>query len=80
MPQVLEAWPEYAELTVVPTVVLPEAGKVDPIPSMTTLDVLSEDCHDSVTGSPEHTFDFETIKVSAGGVHAVSLPPPPTAR
>jgi hypothetical protein len=59
-----------------PTVVLPEAGNEAPKPSIATEAFASDDCHDSVTGVPEHTLLFDSDNVSFGSTHVPDDPVP----
>src|ERR1043166_8295334 len=67
-------------LFVDPTVVLPEPGKAVPIPSMKTDALGSDDCHDRVTGMPEHTLFLDRESVTLGSVQAPTEVPGATAR
>ena len=66
-------------LFVEPTVVLPEGGKDVPIPSIETDALGSDDCHERVTGVPEHTLFFDSESVTIGSVQAPADPDVPGA-
>jgi hypothetical protein len=58
-------------------VVLPELGRPAPIPSITTLAATSDDCHDRVTGTPEHAVFVESEIVRLGNaLHWLREEPP----
>jgi hypothetical protein len=65
-PQELVAWPDHALLAVAPTVVLPDDGKDDPMPSIVTRAAGSDACQFNVTDSPEQALVFDVLIVSVG--------------